>query len=219
MAAVVLARVQRRRGRRSGVDCRTGCWPGLLTDTDFRSGSMATDASRPCARWHSRVAPPRRADWKSMVPFHPAASQVDRDIACKRRCVSANREPALAATIADRLAGVAAAAGLASDDLLGEMNQHSLGPDVAEFVKRPQQAQFEQRLQRAGTLRRHVRPALSVRRRRRSCAGSRAPRRPASGDWRRRRSICCRRSVLAGTRRRAPRRDRIAKARSQAILP
>jgi hypothetical protein len=60
------------------------------------------------------------------------------------------------------LAGVAVAIGLASDHLLGEMDQHPLAAMVLQFAKRPQQAQVEQRLQRtAALLRRMVLPGLS----------------------------------------------------------
>jgi hypothetical protein len=51
-----------------------------------------------------------------------------------------------------RLAGVAVAAGLASDHLLGEMDQHPLAAMVLQFAKRPQQAQIKQRLQRTAAL-------------------------------------------------------------------
>src|SRR5258708_24837738 len=51
-----------------------------------------------------------------------------------------------------RLAGIATAVGLTFDDLLGEMNQQPLCPLIPQFVKRPQQAQFEQRLQRTDRL-------------------------------------------------------------------
>src|SRR5258708_13114145 len=51
-----------------------------------------------------------------------------------------------------RLAGIATAVGLTLDDLLGEMNQQPLCPLIPQFVKRPQQAQFEQRLQRTDRL-------------------------------------------------------------------
>src|SRR5271156_5163092 len=59
------------------------------------------------------------------------------------------------------LAGIAAAAGLTSDNLLGEMNQHPLASLVLQFAKRPQQAQIKQRLQRtAALLRRMILPGF-----------------------------------------------------------
>jgi hypothetical protein len=42
-----------------------------------------------------------------------------------------------------RLTAIAAAVGLTFDDLLGEMNQQPLCTLIPQFVKRPQQAQFE----------------------------------------------------------------------------
>ncbi len=50
--------------------------------------------------------------------------------------------------------GVPAAIGLTLDDPLGELNQHPFGPVILQFVKRPQQPQIEQRLQRTAVLRR-----------------------------------------------------------------
>ena len=49
---------------------------------------------------------------------------------------------------ASRLAGISAGVGLTLDDLFGQPNQHPSCAVIPQFVKGPQQAQFQQRLQR-----------------------------------------------------------------------
>ena len=46
------------------------------------------------------------------------------------------------------LAGISAAGALAPHDLFGQLNQDALGVIVAQLAKEPEQAQFEQGLQR-----------------------------------------------------------------------
>ena len=127
-------------------------------------------------------------DFRGVINGGRCIATMREETGC-RRARRRMRDARLAAS-----SGVAAAIGLAFDDLLGEVNQHAFGPVILQFVKRPQQAQFEQRLQRAGILRRMTsgRCGFAVVHGRGTDREKRRARRPpASGGWRRCRSIRC----------------------------